>query len=231
MYLLELVGGLRRRWWIAVIGLVVTALLSFTAFTLVPAQQQVRASLMLLPTAKAATEAGNPYLVLGGLEPAADMVAAAMNSGPVHESLAPESGVATFDVARDTSTSGPMLLVEVTDTSSQGAMALLDAVIKTMPDVLNRLQAQVAVRPSSNLLSIIEVTRDTKPEPSLKKQLRATLATAAGGLALTLFGTNALDGVLRRRSTRRRDSDTDADDGAEAADDSPAPFAWADSTT
>jgi hypothetical protein len=231
MYLLELVGGLRRRWWIALIGLVATAALAATAYTLVPPEQDVRASLMVLPTANDANEAGNPDLVLGGLEPAADLLAAAMNSGAIHESLAPASGKATFEVTRDTSSSGPMLLVQVTDTDPQRAVTLLDSVVKTMPEVLARLQSQVAVRPSSNLLSLTEVTRDTKPEPSIKKQLRATLAASAGGLALTVFGTNALDGLLRRRSARRKARQDQPGAAGAAPDDTPAPLTWADSAT
>jgi hypothetical protein len=223
MYLLELVGGLRRRWWIVVIGLLGTAAVSYAAFTLVPSEQDARASLMVLPTAKMANVAGNPYLVLGGLEPAADMLATAMNSGPVHESLAPSTGKATFEVVRDTTSSGPMLLVQVTDTNPQRSLALLDAVIKTMPEVLSKLQSQVAVRPTSNLLTLTEVTRDTRPEPSIKKQLRATLAAVVGGLALTVFGANALDGLLLRRSARRRESPAHPGEHTPPVEESPAP--------
>jgi hypothetical protein len=231
MYLSELLGGLRRRWWIVLVGLLGTAVLTAAAFMLVPPKQDVQASLMVLPPAKSSSEAGNPYLVLQGLGPAADMLAAAMNSGAVHESLAPEKGSGTFEVSRDTTSSGPMLLVKVTDTDPQRALALLDAVIKRMPAVLANLQSQVAVRPASNLLSLTEVTRDVRPVPSLKGQLRATLATAVGGLAITLFGTNALDGLLLRRSARRRESAADsADDDATPAEGSPSTLTWADST-
>jgi hypothetical protein len=216
MYLSELLGGLRRRWWIVLVGLLGTAVLTAAAFMLVPPKQDVQASLMVLPPAKSSSEAGNPYLVLQGLGPAADMLAAAMNSGAVHESLAPEKGSGTFEVSRDTTSSGPMLLVKVTDTDPQRALALLDAVIKRMPAVLANLT---------------EVTRDVRPVPSLKGQLRATLATAVGGLAITLFGTNALDGLLLRRSARRRESAADsADDDATPAEGSPSTLTWADST-
>jgi hypothetical protein len=230
MYLSELLGGLRRRWWVVVIGVLGTAVLTAAAFMLVPPKQDVQAALMVLPTDKVSSESGNPYLALQGLGPAADMLAAAMNSGAVHESLAPAKGVATFEVSRDTTSSGPMLLVKVTDTDPQRAVALLDAVIKTMPDVLTSLQSQVAVRPASNLLKVTEVTRDARPVPSIKGQLRATLATAAGGLALTLFGTNALDGLLLRRATRRRESGVGSADEADEADGSPTTLTWADST-
>lgn len=231
MYLLELVGGLRRRWWVVVIGLLGTATLTFAAFSLVPATQDARASLMVLPTPRAATEAGNPYLVLGGLEPAADMLAAAMNSGPVHESLAPSAGKATFEVTRDTTSSGPMLLVEVTDTSPQGAMTLLDTVTKRMPEVLSQLQTQVGVRPTSNLLTLTEVTRDTEPEASTKRQLRAMLAVGVGGVALTVFAANALDGLLLRRSGRRAEEPTQSpeDSGTAPSSDASSDWSWADS--
>ena len=204
MYLAELVGGLRRRWWAVVIGLLGTAAITYVAFTLVPPEQEAHASLLVLPPAKTVGETGNPYLALGGLEPGADMLAAAMNSGTVHESLAPSDGSATFEVARDTDSSGPMLLVSVNDDDPERTLALLDSVIETMPHVLAQLQEQVNVR-TSNRLTLTEVTRDTQAEPSVKKLLRATLVAAVGGLALTVFGTNMLDGLLIRRSVEEDD--------------------------
>ena len=202
MYLSELVGGLRRRWWAVVIGLLGTAAITYVAFTLVPPEQQAHASLVILPPAKTVGERGNPYLALGGLQPAADMLAAAMNSGPVHASLAPSHGSATFEVAQDANSSGPMLLVSVSDDDPKRTLALLDSVIETMPHVLAQLQEQVNVR-TSNRLTLTEVTRDTQAEPSVKKLVRATLVAAVGGIALTVFGTNMLDGLLMRRSVKK----------------------------
>ena len=211
MYLSELVGGLRRRWWALVIGLLGTAAITYTAFTLVPPKQEAQASLLILPPARVAQEAGNPYLALGGLEPAADMLAAAMNSGTIHESLAPPDGPGEFEVSRDMSSSGPMLLVEVSEEDPDRAMTLLDSVIDAMPDVLKKLQLQVNVR-NADLLSLTEVTRDAQPEPSIKGQLRVTLVAAAGGLAITILGTNMLDGLLMRRSARKSEARSESEE-------------------
>jgi len=219
MYLSELVGGLRRRWWAVVIGLLGTASITYVAFTLVPPEQQAHASLLILPPARTAAETGNPYLELGGLQPAADMLAAAMNSGPVHESLAPPHGSATFEVARDTTSSGPMLLVSVADDDPRRTSALLNSVLDKIPDVFAQLQEQVRVRPS-NLMTLTEVTRDTQPETSMKSQLRATLVAAVGGLALTIFGTNLLDGLLRRRSASKTRSEARSDVESSGVDES-----------
>jgi hypothetical protein len=119
----------------------------------------------------------------------------------------------------------------VTDTDPEKALTLLDSVIKTMPEVLSKLQAQVAVRPTSNLLTLTEVTRDTQPEISIKKQLRATLAAAVVGLALTVFGANALDGLLLRRSARRRESPAPTTEETSPAEEAPPSWTWADSQT
>jgi hypothetical protein len=205
MYLSELAGGLRRRWWAVLIGLLGTAAITYLAFNLVPPEQEAHASLVILPPARTVGKTGNPYLALGGLQPAADMLAAAMNSGPVHESLAPSHGSAKFEVIQDTNSSGPMLLVSVSDDDPERALALLDSVIKKMPHVLAQLQEQVNVR-TSNRLTLTEVTRDTQAEPSVRKLVRATFVAAVGGLALTVFGTNMLDGLLIRRSVKKTTS-------------------------
>ena len=205
MYLSELVGGLRRRWWAVVIGLLGTAAIATSPSPWYrPNKRRTHpSSSSRLP--RRSGETGNPYLALGGLEPGADMLAAAMGSQPVYESLAPSEGSATFEVAQDTNSSGPMLLVSVNDDDPERTLALLDSVIETMPHVLAQLQEQVNVR-TSNRLTLTEVTRDTQAEPSVKKLLRATLVAAAGGLALTVFGTNMLDGLLIRRSVKKTTS-------------------------
>ena len=216
MYLSELIGGLRRRWWAAAAGLLATIALTLVAFSIVPPQQEAGASVIILPPAGVAAESGNPYLALGGLQPAADMLAAAMNSGSVHEGLAPSTGVAELEVARDTSSSGPMILVSVTEDDPVKALALLNSAIETMPRVLADLQKRVGVR-NSNLLTVTEVTRDTQAEPSIKRQLRATLVAVVGGLAITIFGTSLLDGILLRRSSKRSQAvDANEEDEADA---------------
>lgn len=203
MYLPDLLHGLRRRWWAVLLGLAGTAALAWTAFTMVPAERLANASVLVLPPPNTVDTGGNPYLALGGLSPAADVLATAMNNGSVHESLAPPGGTSTFVVSRDFDSSGPLLLVEASDPDPDAAIALLDRVLDTMPRTFADMQTRVDV-PADARLTLSVVTQDATAQVSAKSQLRAVVVALVAGLGVTLFGTKALDGVLVRRRERRR---------------------------
>lgn len=203
MYLSEILAGLRRRWWLVVVGVLLTALGSAYVVSLVPPEQVARASVLLVPPEVVVGDTGNPYLGLNGLQPAADVLARALNDGQGHADLAPPGGTGDFVVSRDTSSSGPVLVVEVTDTDPDSAIAMLDDVLAAMPDMLEQLQADVDA-PTSSFIRMTVVTRDDIPEASSKTQIRALLVSVVGGLALTAFLTYAIDGLLVRRGLERR---------------------------
>src|SRR5665647_3312257 len=202
MYLADLLPSLRRRWWAVSLGLLATLGLGYMALTLVPIEYVARSSMLLLPPESTLETTSNPYLGLGGLQPAADVLSRALNDGAVHEALAPRDGTATFTVDRDTTSSGPLVLVEVTDVSSTGAAATLDAVVAEMHLTLKKLQEEVGV-PEIELIDVVDVARDMTPEPDNKTQIRAILVAVALGLGGTLFGTDLLDGWLVRRRQGR----------------------------
>ncbi|WP_449386432.1 hypothetical protein [Cellulomonas soli] len=203
MYLSEILAGLRRRWWIVLVGVLVTAAGATYVVSLVPAEQVARASVLLVPPEVVVGDTGNPYLGLNGLQPAADVLARALNDGQAHAELAPPGGTGDFVVSRDTSSSGPVLVVEVTDTDPTSAVAMLDDVLAAMPPMLEQLQADVDA-PADSYIRMTVVTRDDLPESSSKSQIRALLVAVAGGLALTVFLTYAIDGLLVRRGLERR---------------------------
>ncbi|MGN8244859.1 hypothetical protein ACTHAM_001967 [Cellulomonas soli] len=203
VYLSEILAGLRRRWWLVLVGVVLTAAGAAYVVSLVPAEQVARASVLLVPPEVVVGDTGNPYLGLNGLQPAADVLARALNDGQAHADLAPPEGTGDFVVIRDTSSSGPVLVVEVTDTDPDGAIAMLDDVLAAMPPMLEQLQADVEA-PTSSFIKMTVVTRDDLPEASTKTQIRALLVSLVGGLALTVFLTYAVDGLLVRRGLERR---------------------------
>lgn len=236
MNLSELLAGLRRRWWLVALGLLATVALSVGAAVLVPSQQEIHATILVLPpqpatpvgaqpasTATVPTaapavgqvdEPTNPYLALAGLEPAADVLARAMTGGAVQQDLTPAGSTAQFDVARDDSMAGPALLVTATDRTATKATTLLDAVITRMPEVFADLQKEAGVLPSATL-SLQEVSRETKPIVDTKSQVRAVLVAAVGGLVLTVLVTYLVDGLVLRRNAlkeARQQEDAGSDD-------------------
>lgn len=203
MYLSEILAAIRRRRWIVLLGVLLTVGGSAYLFTVVPPQQVSKASVLLLPPKTVVTDSGNPFLALGGLQPVADVLARALNDGPTHTDLAPEGGPGDFVVSRDTTSSGPMLIVEVTTDDADASTAMLDAVLTTMPDVLDQLQSSVDAQ-SDAFIRMTVVARDATPTISYKPLVRALIVAVVGGLALTAAVTFAVDGLLVRRALERR---------------------------
>lgn len=201
MDLADLIASLRRRWWALVPGLVAAAALVVAAMVLVPQSYVDKASLLLLPPKSTLADVTNPYLGLGGLQPAADVLTRALNDGPEHQAIAPEEGTATFSVYRDSTTSGPIVVVEVADTSAAGARRTLDAVIERAPKILAALQSEVGV-PGSDLVRIQTIAQLEKPETDSKDQLRAVLVAAVVGLGLAVLGAVLIDSLMVRRQDR-----------------------------
>lgn len=223
MYLHDLQAGLRRRWWAVVVGLLATAGLCYMALTYVPAEQEAKASVLLLPPRSTVGSEGNPYLVMGGLQPAADVLARALNDGQIHESLAPPHGPADFVVERDAASSGPVLVVDVTGTDPGATIAMLNDVLGAMPDLLDKLQLDVSA-PTNSLITLATVASDAEAVPSTKSQMRAVLVAAAGGLAVTVFGTYMLDGLLVRRRQQREERRASAAQSAVPSESQRPPF-------
>jgi len=205
MYLSELLAALARRWWLVVLGLLATAALCVAAYTLVPPEDEIHATMLVLPPETTVEVVHNPLLALGDLPPAADVLARAMNSGDVADALVPPGSTGEYSVVRDTSTSGPVLAITATDQTAEKAEALLEAVVQRMPQEFASLQSAIEVSDSS-AMKVTLLARETTSTESKKSQVRAVLIAALGGLAVTVFGVSLLDGLLRRRSENRRQS-------------------------
>jgi len=201
VYLSDLLRSLGRRWYVVLIGLLATGVLSVGALRLVPVQHVATSSLLLLPPTNTVGAGGNPYLALGGLQAAADVLSRALGDDTVSERIAPVGGPATYTVASDHTTSGPILYIEVTDSTDAGAVATLGEVIDAAPGILRKLQSDVGA-PTESLMSVETITRDTISTPQNKSQQRAVILVAVVGLAGTVLGTNLLNSLLVRRSTR-----------------------------
>jgi len=199
----EIFAQLRRRWWLALLGLLMTGGLAFATTLVVAVQYTAESSMVLIPPRTTADTQVNPFLAIGGLNPAADVLVRALNSGTFHDEHAPAGGTAKYTVARDTDASGPLLVVDVTESTPQRATALLDAVVQQAPVSLSALQKDVGVQ-DSVAIRITEVARTAEPKTDSKNQVRALLAAVVVGLAATVILVRLADALLLRRTGRTR---------------------------
>lgn len=206
MYLSDFLRGLGRRWYFVILGLLATAALCVGAMRLVPVDYVAQSSMLLLPSSSTVGTGGNPYLALGGLQGAADVLARAMTDDTISTHIAPQGGKAKYTVTRDTTTNGPMLIIMATDVTSDGAVSTLNATLAQAPNVLRQLQSSVGA-PSNTLIGLGTITQDTIAQPEIKSQLRAVILAGVVGLTLTVFGTNLLDALVIRRKREPRTSE------------------------
>lgn len=204
MYLKDLLDALRRRWYVIVIGLLATVGLVSFAATLAPVEYVAKSSVLLLPPQNTVGAGGNPYLALGGLQAAADVLARAMTDTATVAELAPPQGTASYTVEPDATTNSPMLVIKSTDASPAGSLKTLSAVLVRAPAVLRGLQKEVGA-PADALINLSTITHDTIAQADYKNEIRLMVVAAALGLAVSFFGASLLDGFLIRRASSRAD--------------------------
>jgi hypothetical protein len=150
-------------------------------------------------------EAGNPFLVLGGLEQPAGIVVAYFGSASAQAEVEDHSPTAQFLVAIDDSTRGPVIAVNVTDSSEEAALSTLDYLMDRIPEELERLQTEVAA-PADAVITSMSLTADTVAEVDRSGMIRMVIAAIAVGMLVTGIVAFTLDGVLLRRAQRRTPS-------------------------
>jgi hypothetical protein len=218
---------LLRRWYFVVVAVVCTvAASSFVVFTVGPKYEATGAVLLLPPgstTQQASkTPFGNPYLSLGELTQARDIVIQALAAASTHEDLCnhkgddayramreelckPRPGV-TYEVTPEFTSSAPVILITVEADSATNAATALVAVMDRVPKILVDLQAALNLRDRAEITSM-PIVADRQPNAVRKSQIRAGIVAGAGTLGLGLVMIALLDGyfVARRTTMTQRE--------------------------
>ena len=203
MLVTDLPRVLLRQWYLVLVGLIATAGLSAFGYIKTPPTYTSSAEVLLLPPGTSVPVGGNPYLFLGGLDVAGDIVAKAMSADNTAAQLKAEGFTGEYAVVLDKTAAAPMILVTTeapTPAASEANMALI---LKEIPGVLTTVQT-AASAPSNALISSAVLTRTDKPVKSLKPVVRGVGLAAVAGLALTLFFTAVVDSLAQKRSSGRQ---------------------------
>ncbi|WP_426184805.1 hypothetical protein [Microbacterium sp. TWP3-1-2b2] len=199
---LDVIRALGRRWYVVLVGAIVTAGLTVGAYVTTPPEYNARALVLLLPSEVAVGEGGNPFLTLGGLEQPAGILVAYFSSAPAREDVKQQSPTAQYVVGIDDSTRGPVIAIDVTDTSAEKTLDTLTFIADRIPVELAALQEQVDT-PADAVITSIPLTVDEKAERGMGATIRMMIAALVVGITATCITAFALDGLLRRRQLRR----------------------------
>lgn len=202
MQMRELSRTLMRRWYLTLASLLATGALCVVAFSLVPPTYETKADVVLLPPKSSVGVGGNPYLYLGGLDQATDVLTRALTSDSSRNQVLSDLGHSDYDVEPDWATSGPILIVTGRGATAAGAEDVRDAVIELAPQTLVSLQSGLDVPTNSRITSMV-LTADEEPTTVFRTTLRAL--AAVGVVSLTGFAMliGLVDGLLAARARRR----------------------------
>jgi len=193
--------GLWRRWYIVLPGLLVATTLAVAAWNVIPPGYERSATQLLIPGVDSMPEGANPYLFLGGLSPAADVLVRAIGAENVLNEVVLEHPGVQIEISRDTTTAGPIILIVVTADSDTAAEEVLGLLVQRTETVLEDLQQQekIAVK---NRVTVLPITVDRQ---STLQQRSRYIATGSAGLvavAFTLIVAGIVDGFSLRRRAR-----------------------------
>lgn len=200
--ILDVFRAMGRRWHVVLIGLALTAGLSWAASEVSPPEYNARGLVLLLPGDNAVLDGGNPFLALSGLEQPAGIVVAYFASSAAQVEVAAVSESAQFEVFLDDSTRGPVIAVDVTDISADATLETLEFLTDRVPAELKRLQEQVGA-PADSMITSMPLAIDDRAEADTAGTTRLIIAALVVGAVLTVAGALTLDGLLLRRKVRR----------------------------
>jgi hypothetical protein len=201
MFLRDLFASLRRRWYVMVAVLVVTAGAVFFAYREVPVTYDATGSVALIPPATAVISGDNPFLYMGGLEQALGVLTVKLNSPEVQRPILEKHVGASYTTARDSTTNGPIVLVAVTGSTQEGTLTALRSVIDSVPENLAALQDALQLKPEARMTSM-PLSIGDKAKINAGTRTRVMLALAALGGAASLLVTGQVDKLLLRRKER-----------------------------
>jgi hypothetical protein len=215
---------LRRRWYFVLIALICTAAASYVTVDKVGPTYEAKGAVLLFPPVATVQEdrktetLGNPYLMLGGLSNARDIVIRSLTAKSTHEELCRQRADSTYEAMReglctphptvtyeavqDFTNNAPIILVTTEAKSPANAVTAMHVVMERVPKVLSDLQAGLNLERKAQITSV-PLVDDRQPDVIHKDQIRAGIVAGAGTLALGLLMIGLLDGlIVGRRSGR-----------------------------
>lgn len=203
-------SALRRRWAVALVGLMITGGAVVMAMLRLPSEYLSTAQVLLLPPSTEMETPGNsksplmtnPYMELDyALSAATDVIISSVTTADSMASI--EQGQARVSVARATPQSGgsvpPVIVIESTAASPAAAESAATLAVRSVLAEVDRMQASTSASRSLWISSRI-IEAPTPPQGVLGSRLRAAGAVLVVGLALTFLAVLAADRGGRARS-------------------------------
>ncbi|MFE3632753.1 Wzz/FepE/Etk N-terminal domain-containing protein [Streptomyces cellostaticus] len=201
MDLAEIFRVMRRRWYVLLPGLLLTAVLAAGVALVVPVTYQSQSTVALLNSQKATVAYdGNPFLsTQTSLTGMADSLARNLNSDGSLRELKSRGAKGTFEAKLADNAQGPLMWLTVTGTDKAAVLASDRILAAYAKERLDQFQKQQSVAPKA----MIRMTTIVPPQtPVAQTKTRLEYLVMAGGLGLVLSLVAAFYVEARHRPRR-----------------------------
>lgn len=199
--------SLRQRWYLVLALAVLAGAATFLVAQRVGPAYEATGTVLVFPPTKSQGPSGelstdNPYLSLGGVSQARDVLVRSLTSKSVSDEFGKEYPDTSFEVVPDYTNNAPIIVFTVEAAAPEDAVSALRALMDRVPTELSQLQSELDLSSSERVTSLA-LTRDERPSVTHKVQIRAAILVAAvlGGTGLLLIA--LIDGLLAGRRERR----------------------------
>lgn len=198
----ETVGSLLRCWYILAAGLLLTVAMCWVVQGRVPVTYEAKGSQVLMPPSATVGE-GNPYLYLGGLNQALDVLVRRVSAPEATKPVLRAFPGTEFTVQADGSTSGPILVIAASGPTQEATLGILQAALDKVPVALKDMQDELAIADRVRI-SVRTVVVDGQAAKNNQAQMRLVLLAAGAGAVGTVLLTVMIDNFLSSRKRPRR---------------------------
>ncbi len=201
MDLAEIFRVMRRRWFVLLPGLLLTAGLMVAVVMAVPITYQSQSTVVLLNSQKATVAYdGNPFLsTQTSLTGMADSLARNLNSDGSVRELKSRGAKGTFEAKLADNAQGPLMWLTVTGTDKAAVLKADRVLTAYAKERLDQFQKEQSVAPKA-MIRMQTVVPPQNPVAQTKTRLEYMIM--AGGLGLVLSMTAAFYAEARKRSRK-----------------------------
>ncbi|MEV7521440.1 Wzz/FepE/Etk N-terminal domain-containing protein [Streptomyces sp. NPDC091371] len=219
MDLAEIWRVMRRRWYVLIPGLVITAALAAAVYFLVPVKYQSQSTVTLLNSEKA-TKAfdGNPFLsTQTSLTGMADALARNLNSDGAVADLKALGVTGTPEAKIADNALGPFMWLTVTGTDPAAVLTSDQIFTEYAEKRLKEFQTQQSVAPDA-MIRMDTIVPPQQPEAQTKSRIQFLVMAGALGFVLSLVATFFVEARKRPRGPGRHRPDQAEEPGDGAGD-------------
>jgi hypothetical protein len=225
MTLSDTLASLLRRWYVVLLGFALTCGLGWATYQSFPPRYETSGSILLMPADATVGDEGNPYLFLGGMNDALDILIRRTNASEVQEQVLANYAGASYTAERDAETQSPIIVISAEASSAEDALQLLTDTLTVLRGNLINMQAELSI-PEARQITMRDLVINDEAVQNSKMALQLSLVVLGAGFVGTLMATGLVDNFISRRSqvhSGRRPDATVPDDMAQEPDSAASP--------